>query len=281
MTAPVTLPVKAAVVVVTAPIPDVTIEHQGAVALLRWNRPGKRNAITATMYARMAELLMAVDADPGVKAIVLAGTGPTFSAGNDIEDFIRHPPTGSAAPVMRFLHALAALATPLVAAVRGPAIGVGTTMLLHCDLVYAASDARFGMPFTQLGLCPEAASSLLLPRLTGYQRAAEKLLLGDPFDAEEAQAMGLVNRIVAPEQVEAEALRQAHRLAAMSATVLRTTKALLKADPTQSVAARIDAEIAQFTCLLEGPAAQEALRAFMDKRRTDVAALDKPGAPTS
>ncbi|MCY0387333.1 enoyl-CoA hydratase [Robbsia sp. Bb-Pol-6] len=250
--------------------------HQGAVAVLRWNRPGKRNAITAAMYARMADLLAAADADPRVKAIVLGGTGPAFSAGNDIDDFIRHPPMGPDAPVTRFLHVLAALVTPLVAAVRGPAIGVGTTMLLHCDLVYAGSDARFGLPFAQLGLCPEAASSLLLPRLSGHQRAAEKLLLGDPFDAEEARAMGFVNRIVAPEAVEDEALRQAQRLVALPVAALRATKALLKADPMQTVAARIDAEIAQFAALLGGPAAQEALRAFVEKRRPDFAALDGP-----
>ncbi|WP_432422199.1 enoyl-CoA hydratase [Robbsia betulipollinis] len=256
--------------------PDVTLMHQGAVAVLRWNRPGKRNAITAAMYARMADLLAAADADPRVKAIVLGGTGPAFSAGNDIDDFIRHPPMGPDAPVTRFLHVLAALVTPLVAAVRGPAIGVGTTMLLHCDLVYAGSDARFGLPFAQLGLCPEAASSLLLPRLSGHQRAAEKLLLGDPFDAEEARAMGFVNRIVAPEAVEDEALRQAQRLVALPVAALRATKALLKADPMQTVAARIDAEIAQFAALLGGPAAQEALRAFVEKRRPDFAALDGP-----
>ncbi len=252
---------------------DVTVEGHGAVRLLRWHRPAKRNAITMEMYAAMVEHLVAAEADPTVRAVVLAGDDKAFSAGNDLDDFVANPPSGNDAPVLRFLHVIAAFSKPLLAAVKGQAIGVGTTMLLHCDLVYAGTDALFALPFVQLGLCPEAASSLLLPRLAGYQRAAEKFFFGDPFDAEEAHQMGLVNRVLEPEKVEAEALRQALRLAALPPAALRATKALLKADPGESVSSRIVREVSRFDELLREPAAQEALSAFAERRRPDFSNL--------
>jgi enoyl-CoA hydratase/carnithine racemase len=253
---------------------DVIEERDGHVSVLRWNRPSRRNAITSVMYSRMAELLTAAEADAGVRAVLITGTPEGFSAGNDLEDFAKFPPTGPDAPVLVFLRALSTFSKPLIAAVSGPAVGIGTTMLLHCDLVFAAENTRFAMPFTQLGLCPEAASSLLLPRLMGYQRAAELLLLGDPFSADDAYRMGLVNRVVDSGAVEAEAMRYARRLASLSGTALKVTKSLLKGDPADTVATRIAQEAERFETLLKGPAALEALLAFSQKRKPDFSSID-------
>ena len=249
-------------------MPPATVlqEDHDAVRVLRWNRPDKRNAITAAMYSAMADHLHKSETNPHVRAVVLMGHAKAFSAGNDLDDFARFPPEGANAPVLRFLRALAQFSKPLLGAVRGMAVGVGTTMLLHCDLVYAAEDARFSLPFAQLGLCPEAASSLLLPRLMGHPRAAELLLLGDPFSAAEAWKMGLLNGVLLSEEVESKALLQASRLALMPADALAITKALLKRPQSESLADRIDIEAQQFAQLLNGPAAKEALLAFAEKR---------------
>jgi len=244
----------------------ITIEQHGTVQVLRWNRPEKRNAITASMYSHMAELLTAAGKDDGVRAVVLMGTEKAFSAGNDVEDFLRHPPLGANAPVLHFLAAISMFAKPLLAAVRGAAAGVGSTMLLHCDLVFASDNARFSFPFTQLGLCPEAGSSLLLPRMVGHQRAAELLLLGEPFDAREAYRIGMINRLVPSAEVESLALDLAQKLASLPASALVATKSLLKRNAGESVAMRIEAESAQFGRLLQQAAAQEAFKAFAEKR---------------
>ncbi|MFI4941265.1 MAG: enoyl-CoA hydratase, partial [Burkholderiales bacterium] len=148
---------------------------------IEFNRPEKKNAITVTMYQAMADALQEADGDAGVRVILFCGKPEVFTAGNDLEDFMKNPPKSSDSPVNQFIWTLSHVAKPVVAAVSGPAVGIGTTMLLHCDLVYAADNAKFSMPFSQLGLCPEFASSLLLPQLAGYQRAAEKLMLGEPF----------------------------------------------------------------------------------------------------
>jgi len=244
----------------------ISIEQHGTVRVLRWDRPEKRNAITASMYTHMAELLTVAGNDDGVRAVVLMGTEKAFSAGNDVEDFLRHPPLGANAPVLHFLATISTFAKPLLAAVRGAAAGVGSTMLLHCDLVFASDDARFSFPFTQLGLCPEAGSSLLLPRLVGHQRAAELLLLGEPFNAQEAHRIGMVNRVVASVEVESMALNQAQKLALLPASAVVATKALLKGNAGDSVAMRIENESAQFGRLLQQAAAQEAFKAFAEKR---------------
>lgn len=245
----------------------ITLEQHGAVRVLRWNRPEKRNAITAAMYAHMAELLTAAAEDNGVRAVVLMGTEKAFSAGNDVEDFLRNPPLTTDAPVLQFLAVISTFAKPLLASVRGAAAGVGSTMLLHCDLVFASEDARFSFPFTQLGLCPEAGSSLLLPRLVGHQRAAELLLLGEPFSAQEASRMGMVNRIIPSAEVDCLAIDQAQQLALLPASAVIATKALLKGNPGDSVTTRIENEAAQFGRLLQQAAAQEAFKAFAEKRR--------------
>ena len=173
----------------------IRFEVDGAIATVAFNRPEKKNAITAAMYQSAADALQAADANAAVRVIVITGDGGCFTAGNDLEDFLQRPPQGHDNPVTQFMHALRTTTKPVIAAVPGLAIGIGTTLLMHCELVYAAETAKFAMPFTQLGLCPEFASSVLLPRMAGYQRAAEKLLFGEPFDAIEAEKMGLVNRV--------------------------------------------------------------------------------------
>jgi enoyl-CoA hydratase/carnithine racemase len=217
----------------------------------------------------MADAFFEAEKDASVRVVLLRANGGSFSAGNDLEDFMKAPSMDRDAPVLQFLRRISTAPKPLVAAVTGAAVGVGTTMLLHCDLVYAASTAKFSMPFVQLGLCPEAASSLLLPRIAGYQRAAEKLLLGEAFDANEAMNMGFVNRIVDAGEVDALALAQAKKLAALPASSLRMSKSLLKGADARAIAERIDEEAGHFGKMLTAPEAREAFQAFFEKRKPD------------
>ena len=207
---------------------DILVHTEAGVTTITLNRVDKKNSITAAMYATMADALDQAQADAAVRVVLLQGDVTIFSAGNDIGDFLNKPPAGEQSPVFRFLHGIAAFPKPIVAAVCGPAVGIGTTMLLHCDLVYAGDNAAFSLPFVNLGLCPEAASSLLLPQMFGYHRAAEALLLGEPFMAEAALEIGLVNRIVPPTEVNAMAQTQARKLAAKPLTSLVETKRLMK-----------------------------------------------------
>lgn len=248
---------------------DVLVQRQGAVQVLSFNRAHKKNAITAAMYAQLAEGILAAEADPTLRVILIQGHPEAFSAGNDLEDFLKHPPTDGDAPVFRFLYAISEATKPIVAAVSGNAVGVGTTMLLHCDVVYAAETARFSLPFSQLALCPEAASSWLLPRVAGYQRAAEKLLFGEPFDVNEAVAMGFVNRVVPVAELSEFAARRAAQLAAMPAGSLRVTKQLMKGDSARNVRERIGEEALEFGKRLVSPEAREAFTAFFEKRKPD------------
>ena len=225
------------------------------------------------MYATMADALDQAQADAAVRVVLLQGDVTIFSAGNDIGDFLNKPPAGEQSPVFRFLHGIAAFPKPIVAAVCGPAVGIGTTMLLHCDLVYAGDNAAFSLPFVNLGLCPEAASSLLLPQMFGYHRAAEALLLGEPFMAEAALEIGLVNRIVPPTEVNAMAQTQARKLAAKPLTSLVETKRLMKKGQAVQVAQQMDEEGAVFGRMLREPAAREAFTAFMEKRKPDFSAV--------
>jgi enoyl-CoA hydratase/carnithine racemase len=220
----------------------------------------------------MAEALAQAGADPAVRVVVFQGHESIFSAGNDIGDFLNQPPTTQESPVFRFLRGIATFEKPLLAAVAGPAVGIGTTMLFHCDLVYAGDNAAFSMPFVNLGLCPEAASSLLAPRMFGYHRAAEALLMGEPFFAEAAQEVGLVNRVVPPTEVNGYAQAQARKLAAKPLTSLIATKRLMKGD-TQAVLQKMDEEGQSFGRMLREPAAKEAFGAFMEKRKPDFSKL--------
>ncbi len=248
---------------------DISIEQGMGICTIRFNRPDKKNAITAAMYQSMADGLQAAEADPTVRVIVLAGHPNIFTAGNDLEDFMKQPPSTGASPVFQFMAALKDASKPVVAAVAGAAVGVGTTMLLHCDLVYAADNARFSMPFSQLGLCPEFSSSLLLPRLVGYQRAAEKLMLGESFLADEAKAMGLVNRVLPADELEAFVQAQAAKLAALPASSVRATKELMKRGTASEIDQQMAAEGEHFRRMLTAPEAKEAFTAFFEKRKPD------------
>jgi len=252
---------------------DILVHTESGVTTLTLNRPERKNSITAAMYDALDRALVAAQADDAVRVVVIQGSQTIFSAGNDIGDFLSKPPANSDAPVFRFLHTLAAFPKPLVAAVCGPAVGIGTTLLFHFDLVYAGDNAAFSMPFVNLGLCPEAASSLLVPQMMGYHRAAEALLLGDPFMAEAALEVGLVNRVVPPSQANDLARAQARKLAAKPLSSLLQTKRLMKGGQQPQVLARIKEEGAVFGRMLSEPAAREAFGAFMDKRKPDFSKL--------
>ncbi len=245
----------------------IRFDKQQGIATLSFNRPEKKNAITAAMYQTLADHLQEVDRDDDVRVIVITGDGGMLTAGNDLEDFLKHPPQGDNSPVAQFMNALRAASKPVIAAVPGIAIGVGATLLLHCDLVYAADTAKFAMPFTALGLCPEFASSVLLTRIAGHQRAAEKLLLGESFNAAEAERIGMVNRVLPAAELTAFAQAQAAKLAALPAESLRISKQLMKADLQTPIAAAMQTEMQHFTRLLQGPDAKEAFTAFMEKRK--------------
>jgi enoyl-CoA hydratase/carnithine racemase len=248
---------------------DILIHTEDGVTTLTFNRVDKKNSITAAMYAALADAVEAARADAAVRCVVFQGHETIFSAGNDISDFLNNPPAGEDAPVFRFLRAIATFPKPLLAGVCGPAVGIGTTLLLHCDLVYAGDNAAFSMPFVNLGLCPEAASSLLVPQMMGYHRAAEALLLGEPFMAEAALEVGLVNRVLPPSEVTNCAQTVARKLAAKPLSSLVETKRLLKKGNAQQVMAVMAEEGASFGRMLREPAAREAFSAFMERRKPD------------
>lgn len=248
---------------------DILVHTEAGVTTITLNRVNKKNSITTTMYAAMADALAAAEQDAAVRVVVFQGDAAIFSAGNDIGDFLQQPPATQDSPVFRFLHRLAAFPKPVIASVCGPAVGIGTTMLFHCDLVYAGDNAAFSMPFVNLGLCPEAASSLLVPQMLGYHRAAEALLLGEPFFAEAALEVGLVNRVVPPTECNGVAQAQAKKLAAKPLSSLIETKRLMKKHQLPQIAAVMAEEGASFSRMLREPAAREAFGAFMEKRHPD------------
>ncbi len=248
---------------------DILTHVDQGVMTITLNRVDKKNSITSAMYGAMADALAQAKDDAAVRVVVFQGHETIFSAGNDIGDFLHKPPAGMDSPVFHFLRGIASFPKPLIAAVCGPAVGVGTTMLFHCDLVYAGDNAAFSMPFVNLGLCPEAASSVLVPQMFGYHRAAEALLMGEPFMAEAALEVGLVNRVVPPTEANGVAQSQARKLAAKPMTSLIETKRLMKHGQAQLIAKQMDEEGASFGRMLGEPAAKEAFGAFMEKRRPD------------
>jgi enoyl-CoA hydratase/carnithine racemase len=258
---------------------DILTTKSNGILTIEFNRPERKNAITSTMYQAMADALLDADNDPSVRAVLLAGKPEIFTAGNDLDDFMKNsaPIPGMPAdsrPVFQFMRALHGCGKPVVAAVAGAAIGIGTTMLMHCDLVYAADNAKFSLPFSQLGLCPEFASSLLLPQLAGYPRAAEKLLLGEAFLAQEALEMGLVSKVLPAAELRAFAEQQAAKLVALPAASIRTTKALMKRPRAEAIQATLAAENERFAAMLQGPEAKEAFTAFFEKRKPDFSKFD-------
>ncbi len=246
----------------------VETTRNGDVLILRLARPEKKNALTSEMYGALADGIAAAEADEAIRVVMILGSGGAFTSGNDLADFLSNPPKGGDAPVFRFLRELARASVPLIAAVDGDAIGVGTTMLLHCDMVVASTRSRFRLPFVELGLVPEAASTLLLPRLVGHAKAAELLMLGHFFDAEEARRLGVVNHVAEAEEIEPMIARVAASLAAKPPQALRATKRLLRGDPAELEAA-ILAESKVFAERLLSAEAREAFSAFLEKRPPD------------
>jgi enoyl-CoA hydratase/carnithine racemase len=255
---------------VTNTVSQEILSHtEGSILTLTFNRFEKKNSITAAMYQQLADTLAAAKDDAAIRVVVFQGHEAIFSAGNDLGEFLNSPPVGGNSPVFQFLAQISQFPKPIVAAVCGPAVGIGTTLLLHCDLVIAGDNAAFSMPFVNLGLCPEAASSLLVPQMMGYHRAAEALLLGEPFMAEAALEVGLVNRVVPPSEATAVAMQWAKKLAAKPITSLIETKRLLKKTSASAVTERMAEEGLSFGRMLREPAAKEAFTAFMERRVPD------------
>ena len=246
----------------------VIVTDEGPVRTVRMNRPDKKNALTAAMYDAMAIALETAGTDDRIRCVVIAGAPGAFSAGNDLAEFALAGVSGEGlgTPVVRFLHALARSERPLVAAVQGLAVGVGTTMLLHCDHVVAGTDARFTTPFVSLGLVPEAASSLLAPRLMGHGRAFELLVMGRPLDAATALGCGLINAAVPPGDVDAHAMRAAREIAALPAEAVAASRRLMRGSPDDTVA-RIDEEVRLFRERLKSAEAKAAFDAFLKRKR--------------
>src|SRR5205823_1789952 len=247
-------------------VDHISVSRSGGVCEVRLNRPEKRNALTAAMYGALSEALRGAEADDAVRAVLLSGAGANFSAGNDLNDFLSALQGNVEPSAVGFLRTLAAFRKVLIAAVHGQTVGIGVTLLLHCDLVVAARSTQLSLPFVKLGLVPEAASSLLLPRLIGYQRAAELLLLGKPFDAATAERLGLVNRVVEEAVLLSEARALARALAQQPSGALLATRRLLRGDPEQ-VRARIEAEARIFATQLQSEEFRAAVRALLAKGR--------------
>ena len=244
----------------------VIITDDGPIRLIRLNRPAKKNALTDQMYETLAEALENAAVSKTIRCVVITGGPTAFSAGGDLQDFLHAAQHEGLRPqVMRFLHRLPHAGKPLVAAVQGVAIGIGTTMLLHCDYVVAAIDARFSTPFANLGLVPEAGSSLLMPRLMGTRRAFELLVMGNPLDADEAKALGLVNEVVPAGEVEMEAMKAARRIVALPVEAVAAARRLIRG-PTAEIVKRIDEEAEIFRMRIKSTEAKAAFEAFLSRK---------------
>jgi enoyl-CoA hydratase/carnithine racemase len=248
----------------------ISVSQAGKVLRLRMNRPDKKNALNRVMYLTLAEEIERADRDPDIRVITLSGTGDAFSSGNDVADFLDGRPMDADNPAVRFLFAISQARKPLLAGVNGLAVGIGVTMLLHCDLVYATEEATFQLPFVNLALVPEAASSLLLPRLIGHHRAAELLFLGNKFNAQVAREMGLVNAIHTKGSLAGAIEGIATALAAKPPASLQLTKELMKGEAFKdAVLGRIKEETACVNRQLRSDEAREAMEAFLQKRAPD------------
>ena len=246
---------------------EILANRDGDLLTISLNRPAKKNAITRAMYAELVRLLRDAAGDFGIRVVVIKGEGPDFTAGNDIFDFIAVPPTGPESEGFQFLHELHNFPKPIIAIVQGNAIGIGTTMLLHCDVVLATPTAKFSMPFVSLGLVPEAGSSYLFPALVGYQRAAQIFLTGESFGVDEARQMGLV-MIVANDAVE-QGMAMAKKIAAQPPTAVINTKALLKSRSHDAISAVMQVEGELFRLALQSEEAMEAFMKFTSKRGSE------------
>lgn len=246
----------------------ITTDLTDRVLTIRFNRPDKKNAVTQAMYQSMAQALKDAQTNPEVRVVLFAGQPECFCSGNDIADFLQMPPGGTDSPVAQFMINFAALNKPAIAAASGVAVGIGVTLLLHCDLVYLGEQTKLNMPFINLGICPEFASTYVLPRLMGHQRASE-LLLGEPFDAPKAREYGIANALAPNAEVEALARKKAVAIAQLPPNAVRTTKALLKRWSQGTVDEAIQVEVDHFMPMLKQAEAMEAFQAFMQKRKPD------------
>ena len=247
-------------------MPDIEITDDGAIRTIRMNRPDKKNALTLAMYRLMAAAIQEANRMPDIRCLLVTG-GAAFCAGNDINDFIDAAKSGALAePVTSFLDALVRNEKPIVAAVAGPAVGIGVTMLLHCDHVIAAGDAVLSTPFVALGLLPEAASTLLVPQRLGHARAFELLVMGRPLDADAARDAGLVNKVVAPDQLDAAALHAAREIAALPGEAVKAARRLMRG-PVSELSVRVDEEVALFKERLGSEEAKAAFAAFLNRKR--------------
>ncbi len=252
----------------------ILVETKDRVARVELARPEKKNALTGEMYGQMADALAAADSDPQLRCVLIHGTPDCFCAGNDISDFIARGASDGPSPAFAFMKNLSTARKPVVAAVGGPAVGIGTTMLLHCDLVFAARSVKFQLPFVPLGIVPEFASTLLLPSIAGYQRAAQLLLTGAPFGADEGLAAGFVTQVVPEPELLERARAAALSIAALPPASVRLTKALLKGRHAKAVEDAIAEEWAVFRERLASPEAREAMMAFFEKRKPDFSSFE-------
>lgn len=248
----------------------ILVDREGGLLTLRLNRPDKMNALTRAMYSQMAEVLDAAEQDASVRAVLIRGDETCFTSGNDVADFLQAPPNGMDSPVFQFMRALFDFSKPVVAAVAGPAVGIGTTLLLHCDLVYVSRDAKLRTPFVNLGLCPEFGSSLILPRLLGQARAAEVLLLGEAFTGAQAAEWGVASAALKDgEETLAKAREMALRFLDLAPSAVAVSKRLMRAPGREELRKVIEEEGELFGQRLRSPEAIEALSAFMQRRKPD------------
>jgi enoyl-CoA hydratase/carnithine racemase len=258
---------------------EIITELSGNVLRVQFNRPSKKNAMTVAMYAAFADELDRADQNDDVRTVLVHGAGDSFTAGNDLADFTNHPPGPGDSPQARFLAALIRFSKPLIAAVQGVAIGGGTTMLLHFDFVYAAESTRFQVPFINLALVPELASSYTLPRRIGYLRAAELIFLGEPFSAARANELGLVTAVVPDQDVWAKSLEIAMKLARKPVEALRACKKLMKAPDRESLDQAVSRELGEFAARVRSAEAKEAFVAFLEKRKPNFSSTKAAQTP--
>jgi enoyl-CoA hydratase/carnithine racemase len=257
---------------------DIITERSGSILRIQLNRPAKKNAMTMSMYVTLADLLNDAAQDEGIRVALWHGAGDSFCAGNDVEDFLKNPPGPGESPQARLMHALINLDKPLIAAVQGAAIGGGTTMLTHCDFVYAGESAKFQMPFINLGLVPEFGSSCSVPMRMGHVRAAELILLGLPFDARRAAELGLVTCVVPDQKLLATATETAQKLAEKPAGALQACKRLMKRSSREQIEEAMKVESEAFALLVRSADAREAFTAFLEKRPPDFTRTKEPAA---
>jgi enoyl-CoA hydratase/carnithine racemase len=257
---------------------DIITERSGNILRIQLNRPAKKNAMTLAMYNTMADLLNDAAKDNEVRVVLWHGAGDSFSAGNDIQDFLKNPPGAGESPQARLIEALIDFDKPIVVAVQGAAIGGGTTMLTHCDFVFAGENAKFQMPFVNLALIPEFGSSYSVPARIGYLRAAELVLLGLPFDAKRAAELGLVTRVVADQQLLPTATAAAQQLAVKPPAALQSCKRLIRSSTRELLERAVKLENEEFSARVRSAEAKEAFTAFLEKRKPNFGAISEPKA---